>query len=71
MDNTVYPGAINEVHYGLQKQTPSYQSEFPNDLPFDPGATSSLFELNYFPSTASRLLLMIPLVLLLFLFFFS
>lgn len=70
MDNTVYPGAINEVHYGLQKQTPSYQSEFPNDLPFDPGATSSLFELNYFPSTASRLLLVIPLVLLLILFFF-
>lgn len=60
-----YPQRLEDVFYGLQKQEPSYRSEFPNDLPFDPGATSSIFELNYFPSTASRLLLVIPLLLVL------
>ncbi len=71
MDNTGgYPDIYEQVHYGLQKQTPSYQSEFPHDLPFDPGVTSSLFELNYFPSTGSRLLLLIPIVLLMLVIYF-
>lgn len=71
MDNTGgYPDIYEQVHYGLQKQTPSYQTEFPHDLPFDPGVTSSLFELNYFPSTGSRLLLLIPLVLLILVIYF-
>jgi len=65
-----YPDIYNQVHYGLQKQAPSYQTEFPHDLPFDPGATSSLFELSYFPSTASRLLLLIPVALVLLIIFF-
>lgn len=71
MDNTAtYPDVYEQGRFGLQLQMPSYQSEFPHDLPFDPGATSSLFELNYFPSTASRLLLLIPLVIVLLVFFF-
>ena len=71
MDNTGgYPDIYEQVHYGLQKQTPSYQSEFPHDLPFDPGVTSSLFELNYFPSTGSRLLLLIPIILLMLVIYF-
>jgi O-antigen ligase len=71
MDKTnSYPDIFQQVHYGLQKQTPSYQSEFPNDLPFDPGATSTLFELNYFPTTGSRLLLFIPVLLVLLLIYF-
>lgn len=71
MDNTGgYPDIYNQVHFGLQKQAPSYQSEFPHDLPFDPGATSSLFELSYFPSTSSRLLLLIPIALVLLIIFF-
>ena len=62
-----YPSRLEDVFYGLQKQEPSYRSDFPSDFPFDPGTTSSLFELNYFPSTASRLLLLIPLGVLLLL----
>jgi O-antigen ligase len=71
MDKTqLYPDAFNQINYGLQKQFPSYQSEFPNDLPFDAGATSGLFELNYFPSTASKLLFVLPVLILLFVFFY-
>ncbi|MBI5018955.1 O-antigen ligase family protein [Candidatus Gottesmanbacteria bacterium] len=71
MDNTAtYPDIYEQGRFGLQLQMPSYQTEFPHDLPFDPGATSSLFELNYFPSTASRLLLLIPIALVLLVFFF-
>ena len=45
-----YSATNESVGYGLQLQTPSYKTEFPNDFPYDPGATSSLFELNYLPS---------------------
>lgn len=69
-NNAAYPDVYEQGRYGLQQQMPSYRTEFPHDLPFDPGATSGLFELNYFPSSASRLLLLIPLVLLLLLYFF-
>ncbi len=65
-----YPQRFEDTFYGLQKQVPSYRSEFPHDFPFDPGATSSIFELNYFPSTGSRLLLIVPIALLLAVFFF-
>jgi O-antigen ligase len=52
MDNqSPYSSSVGESSlYGLQLQMPSYQSEMPNDFPYDPGATSSLFELNYLPS---------------------
>ncbi len=65
MDNSsVYPDIYSQARYGLQKQAPSYQTEFPNDLPYDPGVTSSFFELNYFPTSGSQLLLIIPITLL-------
>lgn len=68
--NAAYPDVYEQGRYGLQQQMPSYRTEFPHDLPFDPGATSGLFELNYFPTSTSRLLLLIPIVLLLLLYFF-
>lgn len=63
MDEQQYPGRIGDSFYGLQKQTPSYQTEFPHDLPYDPGATSGLFELNYFPTSGSGWTVLVVLVL--------
>jgi O-antigen ligase len=45
------PGSQEQLNYGLQLQIPSYQSDLPQDLPYDPGASSSLFDLNYMPSS--------------------
>lgn len=65
-----YPSRLEDVFYGLQKQEPSYRSDFPSDFPFDPGTTSSLFELNYFPTTSSWLLFLMPVVIVLLLVLF-
>lgn len=67
-----YPSLYQELYYKPNQAPQSYSSEFPQDFPYDPGATSSLYELGYIPSQSSFILLMI-LVLLFFsllLFFF-
>jgi len=68
MDTSEYPSRINNIFYGLQKQEPSYRTEFPQDLPYDPGATSSLFELNYLPTKTTPLILGILAIFLLYVF---
>jgi len=63
MANSQYPNRIDNS-FDLQKQIPSYRSEFPQDLPYDPGATSSLSELGYLPSRGSIIVVM-PIILVL------
>lgn len=63
MSNT-YPDRINDINYSQQRQVPSYSSEFPHDLPYDPGATSSLFELNYIPQKSMSFLILILVCIL-------
>ncbi len=58
----VYPFRSSELFYRLQNQTPSYQSEFPHDIPYDPGATSSLFELNYLPTGGASIIAILFIV---------
>ncbi len=61
MENAQYPNRFDNS-YNLQKQVPNYRSEFPQDLPYDPGATSSLSELGYLPSKGSAIVI-VPLIL--------
>jgi len=56
-----YPTNIFDNFYRSPRENPSYGADFPHDLPYDPGATSSLFELNYFPNKGISLLLFLIL----------
>ena len=37
------------------RENPSYGTEFPQDFPYDPGQTNTIFELGYIPKQASVL----------------
>ena len=52
-----YPLSIQDLFYqGTKEAMPSYGSELPQNFTYDPGATSSLFELGYFPQQGFPLL---------------
>ncbi|MFZ2024774.1 MAG: O-antigen ligase family protein [Microgenomates group bacterium] len=56
--------------YTAVQGNPSYGSDVPQDYPYDPGATSSLYELGYIPATSSLLSLVFIGVFSLVIFFF-
>ncbi len=71
MEGLKYPDMLGEIYYKAPKDNPSYSTEFPHDLNYDPGAISGLYELNYFPSSGgSSLLIILPIGILIFLFAF-
>lgn len=60
-DPKAIPYQLQNLYYQSLKENPSYGSQMPNDFPYDPGATGSVFELGYVPTGSS----IIPIVLIL------
>jgi len=52
---TSNPETIEPFFSIPKKENPSYGTEMPQDFPYDPGATSTIFELGYMPSKSSLL----------------